>query len=359
MTLPLLHLHAVPPHDEQAERNVLGCALASIQPVIAALEVEAFYSVRHRAAWAAVVDARGAGLRPDVHFVLDQLQREEKMNGWHAADVLELGNVCPTGANAEYYAGRVRAAWERRRLVVAADDAARAAYDPSVDANELRARLSAAAPASDLTAARASVADLATRARADPGAPFTGESLRALSVLRGGAADDYQRTRRALKDAGVRVTDLDRGVAQQASTERDMKPENVIVRAPAPGEIRVSTDVTRMIDEAEAALAALDRYHRSGELVRLVEVDARLRIAVLPLANLLADLSSAAMWTRVKGEDVVPTLPPKEVVAALHSLAMWPKLRELRAVVDCPTMRADGTVCQEQGYDVGSRTLRV
>lgn len=128
-----------------------------------------------------------------------------------------------------------------------------------------------------------------------------------------------------------------------------------------PPTITVDVLVEDMVNAAEAALASSGRevYCRSGELVRTVDVDGRLRIGALPRESLVEVLSAVALWVRIKEEDMVPALPPRDVVGALMARATWPKLRELRAVVDCPTLRADGSVCQMAGYDPVSRVLYV
>ena len=53
---------------------------------------------------------------------------------------------------------------------------------------------------------------LAERAKADPGVVFRMDVLAALSLIRQGRPDEWARLRKALKDAGVSLRDLDRNI---------------------------------------------------------------------------------------------------------------------------------------------------
>jgi hypothetical protein len=53
----------------------------------------------------------------------------------------------------------------------------------------------------------------------------------------------------------------------------------------------------------------------------------------------------------------VPCALPKDVVATLRARASWPGIRRLEGLVQAPTLRADGTVLQEPGYEAASELL--
>lgn len=120
----------------------------------------------------------------------------------------------------------------------------------------------------------------------------------------------------------------------------------------------------RMTKQGDAALTAsgLEVYQRYGELVRVRE-DERLMVEPIPAPQLLLALSKSARWFRwIPGkktndppeQDLVP--PPDKVVAIVQTLGEW-KLRELLRVIDAPTVRPDGTVLQDPGYDLVTRTI--
>src|SRR5690606_1230845 len=94
--------------------------------------------------WDVILALRDEGQRPEPALVLERMGRNLP-EGWGPADVLALGDVAPTGANAEYYARQVRDAWEKRRALLGAHDAAEAAYDPTSSPEEVRQRLARAA----------------------------------------------------------------------------------------------------------------------------------------------------------------------------------------------------------------------
>lgn len=47
----------------------------------------------------------------------------------------------------------------------------------------------------------------------------------------------------------------------------------------------------------------------------------------------------------------VPMGPPLNVVAGLATMGAWAKARPIRGILECPSMRADGTLLEEPGYD--------
>ncbi len=130
------------------------------------------------------------------------------------------------------------------------------------------------------------------------------------------------------------------------------------------------------LDEAQVAAEVLRHlggsglYQRSGCLVhvsrepsppnaRVVVPGSLPRIRHLP-ASLLRETITAAvdLVTRGDGEDK-PTRPHKWLVDALHQRGQYPSetIPPLVGIVRCPTIRPDGTVLQEPGYDARSGLL--
>jgi hypothetical protein len=132
--------------------------------------------------------------------------------------------------------------------------------------------------------------------------------------------------------------------------------------------IEISFDESAMTDEAEEALTDEQLlFHRGGRLVRIVldgpgdKVLLRSphspRISPLTAPILREMLSKNARFERVTfdaGPDRPATVKragvPDTVVRALLDRGEW-TLRRLRAVVDAPVLRANGTVVESPGYD--------
>jgi hypothetical protein len=135
-------------------------------------------------------------------------------------------------------------------------------------------------------------------------------------------------------------------------------------------EIRISTEITEVADEAIAALAADENvYQRGGRLSRVVVTDSPLRrlkmqepaprIEVLPHASLVELLAARAVWLRhdKRSDEWVRTFPPDVVVKAVEARGRWEGVRHLEAIVDSPVLRPDGSVLDIPGYDATTGLL--
>jgi len=101
----------------------------------------------------------------------------------------------------------------------------------------------------------------------------------------------------------------------------------------------------------DAAVRALARsgapiFHREGVLVDILPSSPPV-IREVPRGHLTALLAGAVEWWR--GDRLVA--PPRDVVAAVAELGDWPGLRRLRAPVDHPVIRPDGSLLDRPGYD--------
>jgi hypothetical protein len=128
-------------------------------------------------------------------------------------------------------------------------------------------------------------------------------------------------------------------------------------------------ELPETVADAIDALARLDVFQRAGRLQHVVHEprtdeggvirpDGTPRIRDLPSACLREQLHVAAdwkVWKQGKGKDAEPILVscgiPRDVLAAVHERGEWPSVRPLRGVVTWPTLRPDGTVLSEAGYD--------
>lgn len=137
--------------------------------------------------------------------------------------------------------------------------------------------------------------------------------------------------------------------------------------------IEVTVDQLRVNNEAIAALAAREGiYQKDGALVRVVRepedaprwVTRRRGAPVihqLPGPTLSEELSAAARFYRVEPDDKdpeeIPALPPDWCVKALLERHSYPKVRHLRAVVEAPILREDGSILSTPGYDAATGVL--
>ncbi len=124
---------SLPPHNLEAEQAALGSLLIDPDAMLDVAEIVTaadFYRPAHRWTFAAMsaMHARQAPL--DVLALADELTRAGKLEAVGGLPaLLELTNAVPTSINADHYARIVAEKAQRRRLIAAASEIARAAYD--------------------------------------------------------------------------------------------------------------------------------------------------------------------------------------------------------------------------------------
>lgn len=127
--------------------------------------------------------------------------------------------------------------------------------------------------------------------------------------------------------------------------------------------IVITTDEARVVDEALGALARDAGVYTRGHPAHLARVVHPRR----PGAPLVAELTTAALrdrltrhaWFARRGKDgsLRWAHPPEWCVAGLAARAEYPDLRDLVGVVTTPTLRADGTILDQPGYDAATGLL--
>jgi len=139
----------------------------------------------------------------------------------------------------------------------------------------------------------------------------------------------------------------------------------------ARAEIRINEELPRMVKSAIEALGKIDGvYRRGNSLVHVVRdtpvpyMDngksvvrpGAMVVRALEQATLNVYLSAAAVWLRhdASSNKWLSTTPPVDVLRAVQSDGEWRGLPALRYVTDTPTMRPDGTILQDEGYDAES-----
>ncbi len=141
----------------------------------------------------------------------------------------------------------------------------------------------------------------------------------------------------------------------------------------APGgkrpEILITTREHEVTDQAVAAIAADGNlFQRGGALVAILEdckpqpkrTDIKrppgsLRISVLPHAQIRRLMTVHADWLKVKAvrgkDEIVPAHPPAWGVEGVATLGTWEGIRPLEGIVEAPTLRPDGSLIDQPGYD--------
>jgi putative DNA primase/helicase len=133
----------------------------------------------------------------------------------------------------------------------------------------------------------------------------------------------------------------------------------------------IAGELPRVVSEAEDALIATDQglYQRGPLLVRVVRRDAMsvrnferpagsLGIVVVDRAYLVERMTRSAEWLRYdsRAEDWRRINAPEQAaVTFLARQGQW-KLPRLLAAISAPTLRPDGTVLQQPGYDKRTAT---
>ena len=129
------------PHAIEAEEAVLGCVLINPEAyfeVAPILRPEDFYLHKHRWIWDAFVALHEQRLPIDIITVAEALERHNQLGEvGGSAYLTRLINTVPTSLHAEAYAKLVEQESLRRRLLEAATDVAKLAYEEGRDIGEV------------------------------------------------------------------------------------------------------------------------------------------------------------------------------------------------------------------------------
>lgn len=144
--------------------------------------------------------------------------------------------------------------------------------------------------------------------------------------------------------------------------EDSMDPNAIIVR---PGEL------PQAVDRAEQALIekGVDIFQRFESLVRVARIPTaaeqegiKRETGALVLQTvtgpwLREEFARHAKWAKKQRKKLVPVDPPTDATTAyLARVGNW-RLRFLKGVIQAPTLRPDGTVLQDKGYDTATGLL--
>ena len=127
----------IPPHNDDAERAVLGATLIDESAVTIAqqyLRPDDFYSPRHRKIYEAVLNLFNKGIRPDLLTLSGELEKTGKLEEAGGNDnIASLTHAVPSSANAEYYAQVVQNCSLRRNLIQISGESGSRAYDETME----------------------------------------------------------------------------------------------------------------------------------------------------------------------------------------------------------------------------------
>jgi replicative DNA helicase len=102
----------IPPHNDDAERAVLGAMLQDSQAISTAFDLiraDDFYSKANERIFGAIMRLFDQGRAADLITVSEELKHSGELdNSGGEAYVASLPSVTPTIANTDYYAGLVR-----------------------------------------------------------------------------------------------------------------------------------------------------------------------------------------------------------------------------------------------------------
>jgi replicative DNA helicase len=131
----------IPPHNDDAERAVIGAMLIDESAVLTArqyLTGEDFYSPAHKRIYDAILDLVNGGHKADLLTIKGELEKSGKLDEAGGIDyIASLTHVVPSSANVDYYAQDVRGCSLRRGLIQAAGIAGSRAYDETADPKNL------------------------------------------------------------------------------------------------------------------------------------------------------------------------------------------------------------------------------
>ena len=127
----------IPPHNDDAERAVIGATLIDESAVTIAQEYlrpDDFYSSRHRKIFEAVLSLFNKGTRPDLLTLSGELEKAGKLEESGGNDyIASLTHAVPSSANVEYYAQVVQKCSLRRNLIQISGEAGSRAYDETAE----------------------------------------------------------------------------------------------------------------------------------------------------------------------------------------------------------------------------------
>jgi hypothetical protein len=176
----------------------------------------------------------------------------------------------------------------------------------------------------------------------------------------GDQADPMRAATRALSKAKARYTPAGGSIFEDEASHKSNRPTISVV----PG------NLPETVDQAQQALieADLGYFQMSGRIVRTGLMPAtqvgrragtRLRIVMVGEAEMVEALTKVANWEKpTKGGQTKIDCPSVVAETLLARTGRW-KLSPLMGLLDVPTLRANGSLLSQPGYDVATGLLLV
>lgn len=205
----------IPPHNEDAERSVLGAILIdpdAIVKVADLLSPESFYQKPHQSIYEAMQTLYEERQPIDVVTLTGQLRKMKMLTkAGGTAMIAELSNILSTAANVKHYAQLVADAYIKRRIISMSAELTDLAFDESKEVSEV------------VDTAEQQVFALSSVKNTQAFVPIKDTLVESFSRL-----DELQRNGGELRGAPSGYADLDRVTA-------GFQKSNLIILAARPG----------------------------------------------------------------------------------------------------------------------------
>lgn len=136
--MPPVH---VPPHNEEAEKSLLGAILIDKDAIVNVAEIttaEQFYFQQHKEIYEAIVQLYDARSAIDVVTLSNELKKRKQFKSSGGASYLaELSTLVPTSAHVVEYAKIVKGLYTKRALISLAAEVNELAFDESKNTTDI------------------------------------------------------------------------------------------------------------------------------------------------------------------------------------------------------------------------------
>lgn len=206
-------LDRIPPHDEEAERAVIGACLLNknvLDEITDVVRPDDFYSSHFRLAFQSILTLYDRGQPADLVILRNHLEGTGKLESIDYQQVVDATSSVPSIANADYYANIVREKALLRELINVSSDVLKSTFETASNPREV------------LDLAESRIFEVAQRNYKNAG-----------SAMRDIMQDTIKRIEENLKRGGG-MTGLDTGYYQLNEMTNGIQPADLIIIAGRP-----------------------------------------------------------------------------------------------------------------------------
>ena len=109
-------------------------------------------------------------------------------------------------------------------------------------------------------------------------------------------------------------------------------------------------ELAHLVRSSEVALRGKPIYGFGGNLVTVRNDEGGPRLLLTPKDILRVMVNEVVGFAKPQGKEYRECYPPDEVIGALLNKGTW-NLPEIAGIVECPTLRPDGTILDRPGFD--------